>query len=72
MKVILQVFNEKGEVESSKEYKNLKLITSDYPHFEYHQLRAVYLHYAGKTKKFIHPLTQQLINKFRIKPSLVV
>jgi hypothetical protein len=72
MRVILEVLNENGEVESSKEYKNLKLVTSDYPHIEYHQWRSVYLHYAGKTKKFIHPLTQQLINKFRIRPNLVV
>jgi hypothetical protein len=72
MKIILEVLNENGEVESSAEYRNLKMLIYVYPDIEYHQWRAVYLHYAGKTKKFIHPLTQQLINKFRIRPNLVV
>ena len=69
MKLTLEILNSSGDAVSTKEYKSLKAIHNDYPDIEYHQLRAIYIYYSGKsTKKFIHDRTRELITLFRIKP----
>jgi hypothetical protein len=68
MKYLLEVIQPDGTIYSSKEYKSLKSIQSDYPAIGLHQLRAVYLHTIGKRKKFLHPVTKELISIIRISP----
>lgn len=71
MKLILDILDNDDVIET-KEYKTLKAIQNDYPDIEYHQLRAVYLYYSGNDKKkFLHPVTTELIKKIRIKPKQI-
>ncbi len=68
MKYLLEIINEDGTIYSTKEYKSLKAIQEDYPATALHQLRAVYMHTIGKRKKFLHPITKELISFIRIHP----
>ena len=40
---------------TTKEYKNLKCVSRDYPHIEYHQLYQIYLQSMEKTKRKQQP-----------------
>ncbi len=69
MKLILEIL-ENGQVKKSKEYKTLKQIQNDYPQFDYHQLRAVYLECTGKEKRRGHPLTSNLCKIIQIRDKI--
>lgn len=66
MKLILEIL-ENGNVKLSKEYKTLKQIQKDFPQFDYHQIRAVYLECSGKEKRRRHPLASNLCKLIRIR-----
>lgn len=48
----------------TKEYKALKEISKDL-NIDYYQIRSIYLE-SRKPKKFLHPITKMLIDKYSI------
>lgn len=48
----------------SKEYSTLKEISKDL-NIDYYQIRSIYLE-SKKPKKFLHPITKMLIDKYYI------
>lgn len=52
------------ETGENKEYKTLKEISKDL-NIDYYQIRSVYLE-SRKPKKFLHPITKMLIDKYTI------
>lgn len=49
-----------------KLYKSLKEIQKDYPQYEYHQLRQVYLQSSGREHRKMHPLNQHIYKQIKI------
>jgi hypothetical protein len=51
--------------QDSKEYKTLREISNELS-IDYFQIRSVYLE-SKKPKKFLHPITKQIVDKYEIK-----
>jgi ribosomal 50S subunit-associated protein YjgA (DUF615 family) len=49
-----------------KEYKTLKAIHKDYPDYDYHQLRQIYLQSTGQEIRKMHPRNKELFKTIRI------
>jgi hypothetical protein len=65
-KFIVQMVNEKNEIITTKQYKNLREIEKDYNNIDYSQLRGIYLQTMGKTTRKQHPYIKQLNEKMKI------
>ncbi len=52
------------ETQETQEFKTLREI-SQYLNIEYFQIRSIYVE-SKKPKKFLHPITKQLIDKYKI------
>ena len=53
----------------TKPYKTLREIAKDLD-IDYFQTRSIYLE-STKPKKFLHPITKQLVEKYTIKENFV-
>lgn len=60
MKLILIVNN------IEKEYKSLRSINRDYPEFDYHQLREIYLQSTKKRVSKLQPRNKELFEHIKI------
>ena len=65
-KFIVQIFDDKNCLLTTKQYKNLRCIEADYSNIDYSQLRGIYLQSMGKTKRKQHPYIKQLNEKMKI------
>ena len=61
MKLILIIDNT-----TEKEYKSLKAIQKDYPSYDYHQLRQIYLQSTSKQPRKMHPRNIELFKQIKI------
>jgi len=53
------------ETQETQEFKTLREIAT-YLNIEYFQIRSIYLE-SKKPKKFLHPITKMLVDKYEIK-----
>ena len=53
------------ETQESQEFKTLREI-SELLNIEYYQIRTIYAE-SKKPKKYLHPITKQLIDRYEIK-----
>jgi len=66
MKYLLEILDNEGNITTSTEYSSLKAILEHYPSLSYHQLKSIYAYHSGHKKKFLHPVTRELVKVFRI------
>ena len=64
MKVILIINNENNEIK--KEYKSLKAIHKDYPDYDYHTLRQIYLQSTNQVNHNMHSKNKVLFHHIKI------
>lgn len=53
------------QTQETKEYKTLRVISKELD-IDYFQIRSIYLE-STKPKKFLHPITKQIVEKYEIK-----
>lgn len=53
------------QTQETKEYKTLREISKELD-IDYFQIRSIYLE-STKPKKFLHPITKQIVEKYEIK-----
>ena len=62
--MLVKFILENQETGSTEEYKTLREISKKL-NIDYFQVRSIYLE-SSKPKKFLHPITKQLCNKYKI------
>lgn len=67
IKLILEITNSEGVITKKTYCKGgLRAICNEYPQFEYHQLRAIYLKCMELENKKMHRSTLQIMERLKI------